>query len=76
MRTIGEWADEEGYHLLDADDPGMLDGLRHPLTSKFENVYLVSVRDKFGRDRQGRVLVGHWLMVPIVARIRVQWINS
>jgi hypothetical protein len=70
---IQEWADENGYRLLDYQYRWLVRGPFFWTTSKGQTVYRVTVEDARGNVRKGWVRCGSWLAGLWSHRIDVRW---
>ena len=70
---IQEWADENGYRLLDYEYRWIARGPFFWTTSKGQTVYRVTIEDGRGNVRKGWVRCGSWLAGLWSHRVDVRW---
>ena len=72
-RILQEWADENGYQLLNAKYAYFFKGPFFWTSSKSQTVYRVQVRDADGRTRNGWLRCGSWMLGLWSNQTQVRW---
>src|SRR5215203_3704968 len=70
---IQEWADENGYRVVEAKYRWIVRGPFFWTTSKSQTVYRLTVEDAHGNLRRGWVRCGSWLAGLWSHRVDVRW---
>ena len=73
-RTIlQEWADDNGYQLLQAEYRWFRKGPFFWTSSRGQVVYYVTVLDQQGRERKGWVRSGSWWLGLFSNKVEARW---
>ena len=70
---VEEWAEHEGYHLLNAERRWLLRGPFFFLSDKEQDVYYVTVADAAGQIRHAYIRCGGWFLGMLSDQISVRW---
>jgi hypothetical protein len=70
---LQQWADQNGYRLIEQEYRTFLRGPFFMTTSKGQTVYYVTVEDKEGRRRKGWVRCGGWFLGLFSDNVEVLW---
>jgi hypothetical protein len=70
---LQQWAQRNGYRLLDHRYCWVFKGPFFWTTSKGQTVYRVTVEDEQGRRRSGWVRCGGWFMGLISDKVEARW---
>ncbi len=70
---LQQWADENGYRVIDKEYRTFFRGPFFWTTSKGQTVYYVTVEDDEGRIRRGWVRCGGWFLGLMSDNVEVRW---
>ena len=70
---IDQWAAENGYRVVSAEQRWLQRGPFFWTTSKGQTVYRVTIEDVAGRQRSGYVRCGSWMGGLLSDKVQVRW---
>jgi hypothetical protein len=74
--VLDQWADEQGFTILDSEYRNLFRGPFFWTTSRGQTVYYVTVRDQQGTERSGWVRCGGWFWGLMTNKAEVRWENE